>query len=138
MNYSHGHSRPQSSTYRSWAAMLRRCTNSAASNYKSYGGRGIVVALQWKSFEAFLADMGARPDGTTLGRIDSKLGYNKDNCEWQTPRQQATASSKLTTENATVICEMFKAKPATISIRAWAEEIAPSFNISAATVKRPL
>jgi len=75
--------------YKSWAAMLGRCTNPRDAGYKNYGGRGISVAPEWSSFEQFLADMGERPEGTSLERRDNSEGYCKDNCQWATPKQQA-------------------------------------------------
>jgi hypothetical protein len=62
-NTAHGHARKgqETATYRSWAAMLRRCYNPNSQKYAYYGGRGVEVCDRWKSFENFLADMGGRP-----------------------------------------------------------------------------
>jgi hypothetical protein len=55
----------------------------------SYGGRGITICDEWSSFAKFAEDMGNKPPGMTLGRIDNDAGYSKENCRWETMKQQA-------------------------------------------------
>lgn len=74
--------------YASWRAMRERCTNPRHFAYGSYGGRGIKVCRRWEKFESFLADMGPRPDGTSLERVKNDKGYTPANCVWATPTQQ--------------------------------------------------
>jgi len=75
--------------YRAWRAMKQRCKNPKNPQYKHYGGRGITVCDSWdKSFSNFIQDMGHRPDGKSLDRIDNNLGYEKDNCKWSTIEEQ--------------------------------------------------
>lgn len=76
-------------TYRSWAGMLTRCTNSKEKGYKDYGGRGIKVCGRWKKFENFFEDMGECPKGLTLERKNNDGNYEKDNCRWATRKEQA-------------------------------------------------
>lgn len=82
----HGHT--ESPTYHSWHTMMQRCTNTNATGYKHYGGRGIKVHPDWLDFKNFLADMGARPKNKTLDRIDNDGNYEPDNCRWATKVQQ--------------------------------------------------
>jgi hypothetical protein len=84
------HGMTRTPTYRSWVAMRRRCSDQDYIEFHLYGGRGIKVCDRWNdSFEAFLADMGERPDGRTLDRVDPDGDYAPDNCRWATASEQA-------------------------------------------------
>lgn len=83
------HGRAKTPTYRIWSGMITRCHNPRASGFHKYGARGVTVCDRWRhSFEAFLADMGEKPPGLTLDRIDSREGYEPSNCRWATMREQ--------------------------------------------------
>jgi hypothetical protein len=91
-NLRHGHKRVglQTGTYRTWCMMKNRCSNPNSNRFQYYGGRGITVCLAWKSnFKNFLRDMGDRPDGMTIDRINNDKGYFKENCRWADKKTQS-------------------------------------------------
>jgi hypothetical protein len=83
------HGASDTSTYGSWSGMRNRCLNPSEPRYPDYGGRGITVCARWDDFANFLADMGERPDGLTLDRIDNDGNYEPGNCKWSTPLEQS-------------------------------------------------
>ena len=82
------HGMTKTRTYKSWRSMIGRCTLPSVPSYKSYGAKGIGYDPSWRDFNKFLSDMGERPEGTTLDRIDGTKGYSKENCRWATTKQQ--------------------------------------------------
>lgn len=74
--------------YISWTSMMSRCYNSTNHNYARYGARGITVCSEWHDFRVFFSDMGERPVGKTLDRINGDAIYKKDNCRWATRMEQ--------------------------------------------------
>lgn len=125
-NRTHGkHRTPE---YRTWAAMLHRCTNPNANNYRDYGGRGISVCESWKRFENFYAYMGPRPSPKhSIDRIDNDGNYEPGNCRWASNRQQ----NRNTRSN---VCLSHQGK--TQCIAAWAEELDAPVQTIFSRVKR--
>jgi hypothetical protein len=75
-------------THTSWRSMHSRCRDIGNKMYSTYGGLGIIVCDRWKLFKNFLEDMGERPVGKSIDRIDSTGNYEPDNCKWSTPKEQ--------------------------------------------------
>lgn len=76
-------------TYKTWQSMKWRCSNPNCPDYHYYGGKGITVCKRWLNFENFFTDMGERPEGLTIERVDSNHGYYKANCKWATYTEQS-------------------------------------------------
>jgi len=98
-NLRHGHTRfgRNTPTYSSYRSMINRCENENVERFKHYGGKGIHVCDRWKGdkgFENFLSDMGDKPDGMSLDRLDTSKGYCRENCRWATSEQQMNNTTR--------------------------------------------
>lgn len=101
-------------TYAAWQSMINRCVRPSAKHYEYYGGRGIKVCDRWRhSFHAFFEDMGEKPDGFSLGRIDNDGNYEPGNCRWEafSDQQNNKRSNRFVT---------FQGR--TLTVAQWAQE----------------
>jgi uncharacterized protein YggL (DUF469 family) len=119
--------------YQTWQSMKARCLNPNNPNYADYGGRGIQICNQWISnFNQFVVDMGEKPVGYSIDRIDNNGNYNPQNCKWSSKKEQQRnrrVTKHITIEGVTYfVCELaekYKFKYDTIVNRA---KTAKSFN----------
>lgn len=95
------HGMSNTPTWNSWSAMRKRCLNRNDKDYKRYGSKGITICAEWDSFDIFFRDMGNRPEGKTLDRIDTLGNYGPSNCRWATATEQA--NNRTTTNILTFI-----------------------------------
>ena len=101
------HGMARTPTYQSWMRMKVRCENKNDEHYERYGARGIKVCDRWQDFSKFHEDMGDRPQGKTLDRIDVNGDYSPENCRWATAKQQGRnrRNNKLLTIDGVTKCQ---------------------------------
>ncbi len=106
--FKHGQSKKGSTTttYTIWQGIKDRCNNHRNKRYKDYGGRGINVCKRWLRFESFFEDMGSRPEGLSIERIDNNKGYFLGNCKWATQKEQTrnARSNRIIEYNGKSMC----------------------------------
>jgi hypothetical protein len=111
----HGHAvGRKTATYNVWKGMRKRCSNPNDHKFKDYGGRGIRVCKRWEKFENFLADMGEKPKGKSIDRVNNNGNYEPENCRWATPTEQARNSRKV---------RILDYKGTALSLAEWAEKL---------------
>lgn len=118
-------------THRSWRNMVHRCTKPSDSSYCRYGALGVTVCARWleqngQGFLNFIADVGERPAGMTLDRIENTKGYEPGNCRWATPSQQ---------QNNRTTTKFIEYAGQRKSVGEWAKEKGINFGVLAFRVK---
>lgn len=134
------HGKFGTSIYRIWACMKSRCHTATSPAYKWYGARGISVCERWRfSFENFYFDMGDRPIGLTLDRIDNNGNYEKSNCRWATPKIQARNSrnAKKLEHNGLFLCLPDWAELVGISVYTLKTRLKRGWKLSNALTQKP-
>jgi hypothetical protein len=124
----------------SWCSMNARCYNTKTNRYENYGGRGIKVCDRWKnSFKNFYKDMGKRPKGFTLDRIDPNGDYTPENCRWATYKEQAKnrKSTYYITFNNQTLTKVEWAKKLNIKYSTLSERLRRGWSIERAFNERP-
>jgi hypothetical protein len=101
-------------TYTSWREMRTRCSNPNRHGFHNYGGRGIKICERWDSFANFVTDMGLRPFGKTLDRINNDGNYEPTNCRWATPSVQLDNTRRV---------KILEHKGERMSMHAWARKL---------------
>lgn len=134
-NYRHGHAggshSKRSSEYTIWSGMKSRCTNPNDPNFKRYGARGISICKRWTKFENFFNDMGPRPFGKSIDRIDNSKRYMPSNCKWSNRKEQSQnrRTNKLNRNDVNEIKSLYKFGFKT-------RMIAPAYGVAKSTVVR--
>ena len=124
------HGMTKTRTYISWQGMKGRCFNKNREKYKDYGARGITVCDRWlgkNGFENFYTDMGERPEGKTLDRIDNNGNYCPENCRWSSPKEQAN-------NQRSNILITYKGK--TKNMKQWSEELGIKYDIIGMRIRK--
>jgi len=121
-------------TYNSWRGMKERCGNPNHKDYLAYGGRGIFYEPRWKKYNNFVADMGIRPEGCTLERIDNQLGYTKANCRWATSKDQAHNKPNTVLTQQMADCIRYARATSTLNNRQLAKQLSEIFSVNISTI----
>ena len=121
------HGQSGTKIYRLWSMMLDRCNNPKSTFYSHYGERGIKVCSRWNVFENFYTDMGERPAGKSLDRIDNDKNYSPENCKWSTYREQ---------NNNRRTNRMLTYQGKTQTLQQWSEELGLKYNTLQTRVQR--
>lgn len=119
-----GHQKNFAKEYLSWKSMKARCLSPTATNYHNYGGRGIKICERWiekpNGFQNFLDDMGKRPEGCTLDRINSNGDYCPENCRWADWKTQGSNRRGVAT---------IEYKGKTHSLKEWSTELGLPYKV---------
>lgn len=126
INIRHGHAVKNKRTpeYSTWLSMIHRCHSPSNSSYATYGAKGITVCERWRKFENFFSDMGLKPAGHSIDRVNNSLGYSPENCRWADAKTQSLNRSATqlieingVTKCISEWCKDYGVKNSTVSMR---------------------
>lgn len=129
--------------YRVWSAMVQRCCNPNNAAYRNYGAKGVRVCDRWRSFDAFIADMGTPEVGMSIERIDSRGSYEPSNCTWIPRRDQSKNrpdwcyAVQVNDETMTLKDAWRSVAPGDVTYRAVQKRMARGWSIGAALTAAP-
>jgi hypothetical protein len=118
------HFAPKAASYREWQNVFRGCTTISSPLWGRLGARGIDICTRWRRFENFYRDMGERPKGCTLGRIDQDRDFELTNCVWQTPKARRSTAIPLIKLNVPSRCKYAHNGAYTFSLPQWSRLLA--------------
>lgn len=138
--YSYKHGKWDHYLYKTWRNMISRCENKNDHAYKNYGARGIYVCEEWHDINSFISDMGDRPEGASLDRINNDGPYSPQNCRWATNAQQSRNRrfAKLDMETAQKIRSEPRRSRNGRGPGMTKKQIAEKYGVSVATIKKVL
>lgn len=125
-------------TYNSWQNMKARCDNPDNPRYAHYGGRGITYLSSWKYYRNFREDMGKRPEGTSLDRINVNGNYSVENCRWATPHEQGQNQTNTVLNPEFIKAIHYARAHSDLTQRKLAKELGKIFGINEHTIRAVL
>lgn len=126
-------------TYITWQVMRLRVNDPRCRSYRYYGAKGITICERWTLFENFLADMGRRPEGMTIERIDSNKGYEPSNCKWDTIQNQSRnrKSTVWLTFQGKTLCMLDWARRQGLNVRTLQSRLKRGWSVEKALTTKP-
>lgn len=127
MRYGKKHGLWNTPGYRHWRSVVQRCVDPNVDSWRYYGGKGVTVCDRWREYANFLADMGPKPPGMQIDRIDGSKGYEPGNCRWVTPTENIRNRSNT---------RRLTARGETLTLTEWSERTGLGYTTIKERVRR--